>query len=293
MTRLCGFTMLLCVALGPVVAATEHSVTGMVIAVDPAHRTFTASIDAIPGVMPAMVMPFQVRERKELEQLAPGAAVAFTLVVDATTSHAERVRVAKYQGVAPDPLAASRLELLTRLNGARIQQRVAVGDIVPEFRLIDQNTSHVALSDARGKVVVINFIYTTCALPNFCLRIANNFGLLQQRFRTRLGHDLLLLTVTFDPVHDTPDILAQYASRWNADPATWHFLTGPATDVMRVCHLFGVDAFPDEGLMNHSLHTAIIDREGRLVTNLEGNQFTARQLADLTQAVLEPRAQVQ
>jgi protein SCO1/2 len=47
-----------------------------------------------------------------------------------------------------------------------------------------------------------------------------------------------------------------------------------------------VDAFPDEGLMNHSLHTAILDRRGRLVANIEGNQFTAGQLGDLTQAVL-------
>ncbi len=85
----------------------------------------------------------------------------------------------------------------------------------------------MALSELRGKVVAINFIYTSCALPNFCLRIANNFGVLQKRFRAQLGRDLVLLTVTFDPVHDTPEVLAQYASQWNADPATWHFLTGP------------------------------------------------------------------
>ncbi len=98
------------------------------------------------------------------------------------------------------------------------------------------------------------------------------------------------MTVTFDPVHDTPEVLAQYASQWNADPATWHFLTGPPGDVQRVCHLFGVDFFPDEGLMNHSLHTAIIDRSGKLVANIEGNQFTADQLGDLTQAVLESKS---
>jgi protein SCO1/2 len=81
-------------------------------------------------------------------------------------------------------------------------------------------------------------------------------------------------------------VLADYARRWNADPATWHFLTGPLQDVQRVCHMFGVHSFPDEGLMNHSLHTAILDRRGRLVANVEGNQFTAGQLGDLTQAVL-------
>ena len=104
---------------------------------------------------------------------------------------------------------------------------LAIGETVPDFRLTDQKRRPVALSDLRGKVVAINFIYTSCALPNFCLRIANNFGVLQKRFKAQLGRDLVLLTVTFDPVHDTPEVLAQYASRWNADPATWHFLTGP------------------------------------------------------------------
>jgi protein SCO1/2 len=93
----------------------------------------------------------------------------------------------------------------------------------------------------------------------------------------------VLLTATFDPVHDTPDVLAQYASQWKADPATWHFLTGMVPDVQRVCHLFGVDAFPNEGLMDHSLHTALIDRQGRLLANIEGNQFTAAQLGDLAE----------
>ena len=59
--------------------------------------------------------------------------------------------------------------------------------------------------------------------------------------------------------------------------------------MQRVCHLFGVDFFPDEGLMNHSLHTAIIDRAGKMVANIEGNQFTADQLGDLTQTVLSSR----
>src|SRR4029450_7651272 len=88
--------------------------------------------------------------------------------------------------------------------------------------------------------------------------------------------------VTFDPVHDTPEVLARYASQWDADPATWHFLTGPGPDVQRVCRLFGVDFFADDGLMNHSLRTAIIDRQGALVANIEGNRFTSDQLADLT-----------
>lgn len=260
--------------------------TGMVLRVDRPRLRFTASIQEIPGFMTAMTMPFEVRQGKDLEGLVPGAAVEFTLVVTGNSSHAERIRVVRYQSTEQDPLAASRLKLLTQLAGGVPRRVLAVGETVPEFRLIDQMRRRIALSELRGKVVAINFIYTSCALPNFCLRIANNFGVLQKRFTAQLGRDLVLLTVTFDPVHDTPEVLAQYARRWDANPASWHFLTGPPHDVQKLCHVFAVDVFPDEGLMNHSLHTAIIDRRGRLVANIEGNQFTADQLGDLAQAAL-------
>ena len=273
-------------AIGFGEAGQEYSVTGMVLKVDRARLTFTASIQEIPGFMAAMAMPFEVRQRKDLDGLVPGASVAFTLVVNGNSSYAERIRIVRYQSTEQDPLAASRLKLLTQVAGGSPRQVLAVGETVPDFKLIDQMRRPVSLSELRGKVVAINFIYTSCPLPNFCLRIANNFGVVQRRFKARLGRDLVLVTVTFDPAHDTPDVLSQYAKRWDADPANWRFLTGPVSDVQKVCHLFGVDFFPDEGLMNHSLHTAVLDRRGRLVANVEGNQFTADQLRDLIQAVL-------
>jgi protein SCO1/2 len=265
----------------------RYSVSGIVLTVDRVHNSFTASIQAIPGYMPAMAMPFDVRRPEDLDGLVPGAAVEFRLIVDRKSSLAEGIRIVRFQSVEQDPLAASRLKLLNQITGRSPGQKpLAVGATVPDFRLTDQKRRQVTLSELRGKVVAINFVYTSCALPDFCLRIASHFGMLQKRFKAQLGRDLVLLTVTFDPVHDTPEVLAEYAKQFGADPATWHFLTGAAGDVQRVCQLFGVDFFPDEGLMNHSLHTAIIDRNGTLVANIEGNQFTANQLADLTQTVL-------
>jgi protein SCO1/2 len=280
---------LMLLALQSSVVARDYPVTGMVLGVDRSRNTFTASIQSIPGFMPAMAMPFEVRQKKDLDGLSPGAIVEFVLVVNDRSSYAERIRVVRYQSTEQDPLAASRLKLLTDVAAAAPRKVLAIGETVPDFKLTDQARRSVTLSDLRGKVVAINFIYTSCPLPNFCLRIANNFGILQQRFKAQLGRDLVLLTVTFDPAHDTPEVLAQYASRWSADPTAWHFLTGPVGDVQRVCRLFGVDFFPDEGLMNHSLHTAIIDRQGKMVANIEGNQFTVDQLSDLTKSVLNSR----
>ncbi len=137
-------------------------------------------------------------------------------------------------------------------------------------------------------MVALNFVYTRCVLPEYCFRSSNNFGVLQKRFQGRLGKDLILLTVTFDPVHDQPEVLHNCAKTWKADPENWRFLTGPAPDVQRVCDWFGVNFVPDEGLFVHSLHTVIVARDGKLIANLEGNEFTAQQFADLLETVLDP-----
>ena len=266
----------------------RHAVRGMVLGVDAARKTVVVSHDSIPGVMDAMAMPFDVRNARELEGLVPGAIVSFTLVITNESSHAEGLRVVRYESVEQDPITARRLRLLQNLTGgdASAPSPLRIGQAVPDFTLTDQAHARVSLSQFRGKVVALNFIYTSCALPQFCYRLANHFSVVQRRLQARMGRDLVLLTVTFDPARDTPERLAEYVGQWKADPSVWHFLTGSVEDVKRVCRLFGVDAFPDEGLINHSTRTVVVDRRGVLAASIEGNQHTAAQLGDLIDGVL-------
>jgi protein SCO1/2 len=281
--RTIGVALLLLLGAGQRLGAQQYAVTGMVLQVDPSRRSFLVSHDSISGLMGAMTMPFEVREPRELEGVLPGMTVTFTLILDRQSAHAERVRVVRYESVESDPLTARRLKLLKdRLSSqAAAPKPLTTGEAVPDFTLTNQARQEVTLSRFRGKIIAVNFIYTSCALPQFCFRIANHFGELQRRFAERLGRELVLLTVTFDPVRDQPERLAEYARQWKASPDAWHFLTGGVPDVRRVCGMFGVDVFQDEGLFNHSSRTAVIDRQGKLVANLEGNQFSAVQLGDL------------
>jgi len=279
--------MLACVAVS--FAEQHYPARGLILALDPSKKSVVISCSTIPGYMEAMTMSFSVLDAKQLEGLKPGTMIDFTLTVQKDSAYVEAIRVHSYQGLEPDPLAARRLKLLNRVVNASTTKPLVPGDAVPDFILTGQDGAPVTFSKFKGKVVALNFIYTRCALPNFCFRSSNNFGVLQKRFRNRLGRNLVLLTVTFDPEHDRPEVLAKYAQIWKADPRAWYFLTGSAADVRRVCDLFGEDFFQDEGLMDHSLHTAVINRHGKLVANLEGNEFSANQLGDLLQTVLSSR----
>ena len=263
-----------------------YAVRGMVLKVDPAARMVVVSHERIAGLMDAMAMPFEVRDAKELQGLVPGAVVEFTLLMGGKAGYATEIKVRRYESVEQDPVTARRLGLLKRIAGGG-SNSLTVGSRVPDFTLTDQTGRPLSFLTLAGKVVALNFIYTRCALPQFCLRVTNHFGVLQKRFQRDLGRELVLLTVTFDPERDTPAVLAKYAGQWQADPKTWRFLTGDVAAVRRVCALFGVDAFPDEGLMNHSLRTVVIDRTGTLAASIEGNQYTAEQLGDLVQTALK------
>ncbi len=256
--------------------AKRYPVEGMVLAVEPRQRTFVASHRAIPGYMPAMAMPFRVREARDLDGIRPGARVRFRLVVQRGRSFASDVRV--------PPAAAEGVE------GFRIPVpagRLAVGDPVPDFELRDQTGAAVRLSSFDGKVVLVQFLYTRCPLPEVCPRLAAGFASIRHRFRERMGADLVLLSITLDPLHDTPAVLARYAKGLGADPASWRMLTGAPRDVEAVAGRFGMVYWAEEGMIVHTSTTAVIGRDGRVAALVEGSSFRLEQLSDLVRYALE------
>jgi len=245
--------------------AKHYRVDGIVLKADPAARTLTVSHRDIPGYMPAMTMPFRVRRAAELTGLRPGMRVRFELAGGET----RRVRVVQQDtgGITlPEPVA-----------------KVAVGEPMPDFALIDQQRRTVRLSDFRGRVVAVDFIYTRCPLPEVCPRLSANFARLQRRFGARV----LLLSITIDPQHDTPPVLAGYAKIWKADPDGWRFLTGSLEEIERVAARFGLVYWPEEGSIVHTSQTGVISRDGRLAAVVEGSTYQAGQLLDLIGSMLE------
>jgi protein SCO1/2 len=254
--------------------ATHHQARGLVLRVDHDARTVTVSHDAVPGYMDAMVMPFELRQSSEMTDLVPGDRIAFRIASRKGQTRIDRLQL--LSAALPGGRAVA--------NGATAA--VPVGDVVPDFTLTSHHGGPVSLSSLRGKVVAVAFIYTRCPLPDYCPRLMTNFRAVQQRFAGRLNRDVVLLTITFDPQYDTSDTLRQYARRYGADEEGWHFLTGTKGDVLRVCELFGVEFWPEEGLITHTLRTAVVDRDGRLAATLEGKDYSGSQLGDLLDALL-------
>jgi protein SCO1 len=141
----------------------EYAVRGMVLRVDTTTKMFVVSHEKIAGLMDAMVMPFEVRDAKELHSVAPGAVVEFALVIGDTAGYATRIKVKRYESVEQDPRTARRLATIRKMTGASMPP-VALGAAVPDFTLVDQSRQRLTFSSLAGKVVAVNFVYTRCAL---------------------------------------------------------------------------------------------------------------------------------
>jgi protein SCO1/2 len=213
--------------------------------------------------------------------------VRFDMVEAKTAAYADHLRVVPETNYESEPTEAARLTFLQRaIDPGAAAKVVRVGQPVPDFTLVDQANEVTRLSQFRGKVVALTFTYSRCPNPNYCFRLSNNLSILERRFRAQAGRSLIFITIVIDPDEDQGKALARYADTWKADPKAWHFLTGKLDDVRSVAELFDMGFWADEGFVTHTFHTVVIDREGRLAANIEGNQFTAQQLGDLVDTVM-------
>lgn len=286
----CGVGLALIMFLAsPALSGEErHPMRGVVLKVDASSKTMIVSTEKVPGYMDAMAMPFAVRLSAALNGIKPGVTIEFVYVVNGASSFADNIVIKAYQNLEQEPLELRRLKLLNSLADPSAPKALKPNDAVPDFTLTDQNRRTVTFSKLAGTVVAVTFTYLRCPNPAYCFRLASNFGELQKRFAARLGRDLELLTIVIDPEHDEKGALAEYARIWTTHP-NWRFLTGPIAEIRKVAGRFGVEFWKDEGLLVHSFGTAVIDRQGRLVAILEGNQFSAAQLGDLVKMVMDAR----
>jgi len=256
----------------------RYTLQGQVLAVASDHLQATIKHEEIPGFMAAMTMPYKVKDPGELAGLTPGDLITATLVVanyEGYLVDVRKVGSAPLEKPSGSPAAASGFELLK------------AGEAVPDAPFVDQDGKARPFSAFKGSTVVLTFIYTHCPLPQFCPLMDRQFQSIQKRVgaTAALRDRVHLVTVSFDPANDTPEVLKAHARSLAADPDAWTFLTGDRDAIDRFAARFGVEvirAQDDPGNITHNLRTAIIDPDGRLVKVYIGNEWTPDQvLADL------------
>ena len=145
--------------------------------------------------------------------------------------------------------------------------RLPVIGKIPAFSFIDSHGDEINRRNLDGKVWVADFIFTTCTMA--CPVMTGNMNIIHKEFRN--NNDVRIVSISVYPEYDTPEVLAEYASRYDANTDRWHFLTGPEKDVKELIkNGFKMGDFED--IIFHSERFALVDKKGQIRGYYSGMQ---------------------
>jgi len=245
----------------------RYPLTGKIISVDQTKQQLVVSHAEIQGYMPAMVMPFKLKDSSLVRTLAQGDVITATLVVDGHESFLADVRLVRKEG-SSDP------------RDVEINSLPHEGDAVPDFTLINQSGKKISIKEYRGKALLITFIYTRCPLPDYCPLMSSNFAEINKALQKEpaLYAKTHLLSVSFDSKYDTPAVLRSYGAAYTEKYTDekfehWEFASGSAGEVKAIAKFFGLQYEAKSDQIVHSLVTAIVSPDGKVAKIYSSNDW--------------------
>ena len=254
----------------------RHPLIGTVVRLDRTSAELVVAHDAIEGFMPAMTMPFGVSG--SLAGVQPGDRIKAVLVVASGGSRLEDVVVTRK---ASGPI----------LTTPPVLPGPPIGAEVPDFQLRNQDDEAIRLRQFKGRAVILTFIYTRCPLPDFCPLMMKHFDALNRQLASQpdLAQRVYLVGVSVDPEYDTPAVLKAYGKAFvtGRDPFERLALaTGAPAETLAMATYFGLSYSPDNAQIQHTLSTAIIGVDGRVVALLPSNSWRPSDALDAVVAHL-------
>jgi protein SCO1 len=265
----------------------DYPLKGVVRKVAKEAGRVTIRHEAIPGLMGAMTMPFSLKDRAILDRIQSGDSVEGTLRV-----REERGVVNDYEllDLSVTKQASPHVDIAISKAKVPFRERprqLEIGEAVPDFTMTDQQGKVFKLSDLRGHVVVLTFIYTRCPLPDFCPLMDRKFADLSQKITTfsARARQIRLISLSFDPEHDRPEVLRKHAEIRGAVPPLWSYAVASHEELAKIAAPLGLFYEPGTNEIAHNLCTAVIDPQGKLARLEVGTQRNRWETTDLLKTI--------
>jgi protein SCO1/2 len=281
----CAFLPIVLILAGAVFFSSCHSsktpaqkrypFTGRIVSIDTPSQTAIIDGANIPGFMDPMTMTYKIKPAVTLNHLSPGDSISAEVVVVEPAAKSDAA-VSDYWLENVKVVAHGKVSHASADNSFHAP---APGEDIPNFSFVNQNGKRISLQQYRGKVLLLTFIYTRCPFPDFCPRVSSNFAEIYRQFATNPAlARTRLLSISFDPEHDTPKVLRDYAFSvaHTHDPALfsrWQFAAPSAADLPRIAAFFALTVQPENGTITHNLSTAVIGPDGKIVKWYHGGDW--------------------
>jgi protein SCO1 len=254
------------VTLGGCQSSEKHyALRGRVISKDASAQQLTVDNEDIPGFMPAMTMPYPVKDPQGLDAVQPGDQISADVEVK--------------DGYWLQHLAITDQSGRGKLPTETASQELALGATVPDVPMIDQDGKTLHLRQFKGKAVLLTFIYTRCPLPNFCPLISSEFAEIHKQLKKDPG-DLKrthLISISLDPAYDTAPVLRKYGLAYLQDDASgfkhWDFVSTTPQDLQKLAAAFGLEYSEQDNQIAHSMETVLLAANGTVAKSWPGNEW--------------------
>jgi protein SCO1 len=257
----------------------SYSARGVVEQIAADRRQVTIHHQDIPGYMMEMTMDFPVKDTNELNGVSVGDKITFTLVVSQTNEWVEKIRQVGHAGKTTSSAMSMSGDISAKLKP---------GDMLPDGELVTEDGRDVRFSDFRGNAVAFTFFFTRCPLPKYCPLMNRNFAEARSLLLSKDGGltNWQFVSVSFDPEFDTPQTLSGYAGAFRGTNADrWLFADATTNTLAQLAPRLGLMVMRQGNNISHNLRTVVLDPQGRIYKQFNGNQWTSQQLADaMTQA---------
>ncbi len=244
---------------------TNYLVRGILKEIKQDEQQLVITHEAIPNFMQTMTMPFNVKESSIFSKVMPGEKLHFQLHVTENESWIDHIeKLESPPSVGSDSRVFSKVDLHPEPKTNSTAR--SSNSLLRTYKFTNELGQAVSLSDFRGQALALTFIFTRCPIPEFCPRLTRNFEEVQRKLKQieNAPTNWHLISVTFDPANDTPEVLKAYGKSFQYDPAHWSFLTGPKEKIAEFARACDVKFDPENGLFNHNFRTLIIDTSNRL-----------------------------
>ena len=163
---------------------------------------------------------------------------------------------------------------------------VKTGEYIPNFAMIDQHGEFLQIRQLQGSAFVLNFIFTRCTVPTMCPASSTRMADMQDAAREAELKGLHFVSITFDPNFDSPGILNQYADGYGMESENFHLLTMSQIVVDDLLRQFGILTMEEDGTINHTMATLLVDANGRVAYRKEGATWSTKDFMDAATKLL-------
>ena len=226
----------------------------------------TIAHDTIPDLMMPMVMPFNLKNPKDIVGLSIGDSVHFDFIWADTVTYAKNFRIVG-KGTLPEDDDGF-------FDDEYSMKRI--GQLLDNVTLLDLDSSRVQLSDSDGKYRFLSYIFTRCPMPNMCPAVVIKNDYFVKLFKDRENIEFIM--VSFDYIYDTPSVLKEFYGSTVMGHNNWQVWSsiGRIDDVYRLVKQSGGDFWGiEEGRIGHSLSSVLIGPDRVLLGSWPGDDWKA------------------